>query len=322
MAAKIDDPELLLKVAWLYYVKDLTQEEIAKQVGLSRPTIIRLLKLAREQRIVEFRITRPLPRAFELGFQLEETFGPYGLQEAVVVSPSNGDSKGDVARAAALYVQRILLPDQILGVGWSTILGRMPAYFTPDKHSPSSIVQLVGSVGNVPGVDSFNSFEIAVRLAHMLNVPVHHIPAPAIVESPEIRNILLQDPLTRHALEMAGKCQVGLVGIGVTSANSTMIQTGTVRSDEVAGVAAQGGVGDILAYCYDIEGRAVRTPWQDRIMAISQQQLKEFDNLIGVAAGTKKASAVIGALRGSYLNTLVVDVPLAEAIMSQAGDGL
>ena len=47
---------IVAEVAWLYFVKNLTQGEIARQLKLSRPTIINYLKLAKERQIVCIKI--------------------------------------------------------------------------------------------------------------------------------------------------------------------------------------------------------------------------------------------------------------------------
>ena len=56
MKKVVDDPRLMIKVCDLYYNQDASQQQIGKQLGLSRPTVARLLASAREQQIVEIRI--------------------------------------------------------------------------------------------------------------------------------------------------------------------------------------------------------------------------------------------------------------------------
>jgi len=55
------------------------------------------------------------------------------------------------------------------------------------------------------------------------------------------------------------------------------------------------------------------------------EQLKALDNVVGVAGGVGKIDAVLGALRGGYLNVLVTDAVAAEAVLerhkNETGDG-
>ncbi len=51
--------ELMVKAAELYYELGLTQEEVAAHLAVSRPTVSRLLRQAREQDIVRITIVNP-----------------------------------------------------------------------------------------------------------------------------------------------------------------------------------------------------------------------------------------------------------------------
>lgn len=50
-----DDIRLIVKIAQLYYEQDMTQAQIARELGIYRTTISRLLKRGREQGIVTIR---------------------------------------------------------------------------------------------------------------------------------------------------------------------------------------------------------------------------------------------------------------------------
>lgn len=305
---------LLLKVAQYYYIEGLTQGTIAKRVNLSRPTIVRMLQQAREDGLVEIRLTQPLPQTTLLESKIEKIFLNYGLNEVIVTGTTNGSPKEAVAKATSQYLQRVLRPHHSLGVGWSTTLSYVPSYFSPGQYIPKHIVQLVGSGGKLSGA---NSYEIASKLSNACDIPLEHLPTPAIVESAEICAALMRDATIRHTMGFAPKCNIGLVGIGQVSDSSTMIQTGYLKPQDLKDVAANNGVGDILSHYYDINGKEIPTPWKDRIMGIDLEQLQQIDNVIGVVAGVEKGKAVLGALRGGFINTLIIDIPLAETLLEQ-----
>jgi len=300
--------DLLLEIAWLYYIRGLTQGEIAGKVNLSRPTVIKLLQQAREEGIVEIRLTRPLPRVLSLAERLEERFAGNALYRVVVTATG----KEAVGRAAADYLSRAIKRDTLLGVGWSTTLKCIPRFFAPGKQAPGAIVQLVGAVGAMAGA---NAYEIAMELGRLLGVPVEHLPAPAIVESVALRRALLRDPAIARTLELARQSDIGLVGVGIASPASTMVQTGYLSAADMEAAAERGAVGDILSHYFDIAGKPVETPWEDRIVGLSLSALRHIENVVAVAAGSEKAAAVVGAVRSDVVNTLVVDEPLAEAIL-------
>ncbi len=74
-----DDPTLL--AAWMYYNENLTQEQIAQKLNVSRVTVTRLLQKAKREGIVEVRVTRRLSPQRHLVRKLQDTFG---IDEAVV----------------------------------------------------------------------------------------------------------------------------------------------------------------------------------------------------------------------------------------------
>ena len=77
-----DAEELLLRVAWFYYKDELTQEEIARRLSVSRASVGRMLDRARKVGLVTINLNADHLNAFEVSSQLRRTFG---LSEALVV---------------------------------------------------------------------------------------------------------------------------------------------------------------------------------------------------------------------------------------------
>ena len=46
------EEELMIKIAWYYYIENLTQQEIAKILGINRIKILRLLDKAKENGLI------------------------------------------------------------------------------------------------------------------------------------------------------------------------------------------------------------------------------------------------------------------------------
>src|ERR1700683_3253157 len=87
-AARADDAgrwtseELLLRAAWYYYKDELTQDEIARRLSVSRASVGRLLDRARRVGLVSIHLNSEHLDGFGLSGQLRNTFG---LAEALVV---------------------------------------------------------------------------------------------------------------------------------------------------------------------------------------------------------------------------------------------
>ena len=78
-----DDIRLIVKIAQLYYEQDMTQAQIARELGIYRTTISRLLKRGREQGIVTIAINYDYNENLWLEQQLKQKFA---LQEVVVAA--------------------------------------------------------------------------------------------------------------------------------------------------------------------------------------------------------------------------------------------
>src|SRR3954451_9486605 len=107
---------LLVKVAQLYYLQGLNQDQIGRQLGVSRSKVSRMLKEARERGLVEISIHFPSRFSLDLERQLESELG---LREAVVVNAGGvvgSQILSAVAGAASDYLFRVLQPGDVLGV--------------------------------------------------------------------------------------------------------------------------------------------------------------------------------------------------------------
>ena len=74
-------------------------------------------------------------------------------------------------------------------------------------------------------------------------------------------------------------------------------------------------MGDILCHFIDRNGQLVPSDIEGRLISTSLEKLRNLDNTVGVAAGLNKAKAILAALRGGYLETLITDETTAARIL-------
>src|ERR1041384_7888378 len=72
---------LRIRAAWMYFIEQMTQNEIADVLGVGRVTIVRMLAEARARNEVKITIESELLEIVRLERALEKTFG---LQQALV----------------------------------------------------------------------------------------------------------------------------------------------------------------------------------------------------------------------------------------------
>ena len=75
--------DLLVRISELYYQQNLSQQDISKITGISRPTISRLLDEAKETGVVEIIVHSPINKNPQLSHLVRTTFG---LRDAVIVA--------------------------------------------------------------------------------------------------------------------------------------------------------------------------------------------------------------------------------------------
>lgn len=103
---------LIVKAAFYYYIEGMSQSEISELLGISVPTVSRILKKAKDKRIVEFNIPEQYVDCVYLETKLKKITG---LKE-VIISPciesrqdiTENEVKKNVALEGARYLQRII----------------------------------------------------------------------------------------------------------------------------------------------------------------------------------------------------------------------
>lgn len=305
--------ELMVLAAWLYYEDGMTQEQVASRLDVSRVGVTRLLQRARQEGIVQIRITRPLPLQYELEHSLQRAFG---LQRAIVVRSARTleETLNKIGWAGAEYLQEVLFPNCRLGIAWSQTVRSMAPFLSGMKRKvPCTVNELAGSyLGQV------NPYSVSAEVAQALGVPLESLPAPVLVHSEQVYQTILSETATRRALENARKCDVAFVGLGDSGPGCTVVRAGFLSQQQMAELRSQGAVGDILMRYYDRDGRHVPTPVESRVISLSWEDLRNLPHIVAMAAGSTKVEALAAALRGKLFHTLITDSDTASHVLEQA----
>ena len=130
-----------------------------------------------------------------------------------------------------------------------------------------------------------------------------------------LADMLREEPYVRDVLAMALTARVALVGIGAVSRNATLVRYGYCTASEIDLFARQGAVGDILGYFYDRDGHILSLELHDHVVAISPDQLSWISTIVAAAAGPDKIDAILGVLRGRFVNILITDETTASELL-------
>lgn len=309
-----DRLELLARVAYWYYEEGLSQEEIAARIGRSRSMISRMLQEARDQGLVEIRVHYPLKTDDEMEKHLQEIFG---LSKAWVLATPPGDYETLLRRLGELGARSLQgqLRDGVrIGVGWGTALYEVVRAMPTLQLHDAQVVQIIGSAGY--GDPMVDGPELARWLAQKLGAAYRFLHAPLIVEDERVAQALLQERTVAQTLNLARQVDVAAVGIGtVYSSLSSLRRAGYVGEEDLVSLREAGAVGDLIARQLDANGSAVDYP-HHQVVGIDLQTLRSIPTVIGVAGGIVKAPAILAALRGGYLDVLVIDAATATQVVT------
>jgi lsr operon transcriptional repressor len=103
--------------------------------------------------------------------------------------------------------------------------------------------------------------------------------------------------------------------VGTPAADATIVQMGYLAADDVRQLHDRGVVGDILGQFFDSDGQVVSLPIHDRRIGIELSELASIPKVVGVAGGLHKAEAILGALRGGFLDVLVTNELVALRLL-------
>ena len=118
---------------------------------------------------------------------------------------------------------------------------------------------------------------------------------------------------------MFHKITLALVGIGSVEPSALVASSGNSFSpEELEAIRQSGVVGDICLRFYDANGREVKEPLGNRVIGIDLDRLSRIRTTIGIAGGKRKFAAILAALRGKWVNTLVTDQFTADRLAKQS----
>lgn len=312
--ARVDELRLMAKVARMYYVQKLNQQEITEKLHLHQSTISRILKRARASNMVRISVTTPPGTFAELEDQLISSFH---LEDAVVVDCAAGSEAmvRDLGAALAYYVETTVKPGKNIGISsWSRSLFAMVDALHPgDYCAGGKVVQILGGVGKADS--QFQAIHLAQRLATNIGAVPVLLQSPAIVGSPEAQRILTRDPAIQEASALFEQLDLALIGIGSMEPSRLLSRSGNFFSQhELTELQNKGAVGDICFRFYDAEGKPIKSPLVKRVIGIDLVKLRSCKRVVGVAGGAHKVQAILGALRGGYIDVLITDQHTAKAL--------
>ncbi|HEX7000803.1 MAG TPA: sugar-binding domain-containing protein [Trueperaceae bacterium] len=305
-----------LRVARMYYHLGHTTTEIARLLGVARPTVSRLLSWARSHGLVEFRIVDHREKQLELETRIEDRFGINDVK-IVPVHPDTDTAERQRAVAAftAHYLNSLMEPGTTLTLAWGATVSLLASKLIPKPLEGARVVQMNGS-GN-SGLGITYAADIVAAFAENYAARAYLLPIPAYFDAPATKAAMFQERAIARPLAVAAAADIALFSIGVPDADSYVYKAGYVEQSELDALRAQGVVGDIATVFFRADGTYHDIAMNGRSSGPDLKSLARHKHAVCVVAGENKIPGVVGALKGGFLNTLVIDSPTGEALLEQ-----
>jgi DNA-binding transcriptional regulator LsrR (DeoR family) len=302
--------DLVVTAANLYYLENLTQEEVACKLGLSRVAVSRVLKRARDLGFVQVSIRRPLPELFDLGLRLEKA---WDLKVVRVVATGAGDEStlDNLGRAGAELVAYYGGPGKRIGAAWSRTVSSIVPHLKRPARPPLCVTELAGAY-----LEPGTPFGVSWRLADKLGARLETIPAPILAATAEAKAFMMRERSVIQAFENGARVDLALVGLGGVDEEASIVRTGYVNDENLAEINDRGAVGDILMRYFDAQGRHIPMSFEDRAVSLEWEAITRLPLVIAMAFGPRKIAAMRGAMAGGVIQGLVTDRESSLALLA------
>jgi deoxyribonucleoside regulator len=305
----------LAQVASLYYDQNKSQQEIAKELSVSRSAISRFLTEARDRGIVEIIVHYPWRTCPELEQELISTFNLKAARVLLGQQKTYEEMLQGLGTLAAQYLDNILRDGMIIGISWGSALYQMIRAMRTRNLPGVEIIQVIGATG--AQVDPTDGPILAQLLSDRLGGFARYLHAPLIVDNEAARDALLQDRNIRETIARAKQADIMLVGIGTPDPELySLLRAGYLNETEAQDIRAAGVTGDICGHHYSLTGEWLDIDINHRAIGIDLDALTKIDRVIGVAGSSQKGAAILGALLGGYVNVLVTDDRAAQKVLT------
>lgn len=279
--------------------------------------ISKLLQEARDKHVVEITINKPHSRVPKLENILKENFD---LKDALVLDNkmlAYEETLSTLGKLGAQYVDDLISENSIVGVLWGKTLLNLIKNLKPKKKLPITTVQMVGSAAKDNTI--VDSQELMRRMAKIYGGKCKYLYAPLYVDNDYARKALMHEPVLSDTIFFANKSDIILTGVGTTDAMfSSSLWANYLERVKQYYLDDLKAVGCIYGRVYNDLGEEVDIDINQKVIGIDTSAIRQANHVIGIAAGKFKAKAILGAIRGKYINTLITDDATASKILSLA----
>jgi DNA-binding transcriptional regulator LsrR (DeoR family) len=319
------EADMMVRAAWLYYVAEKTQNEIASILGVSRVKAARLIGDARTNGIVTIDIDPRLSAQSELEERIRKTFGlqfcyvtpPLDDEDAAIAGSEQGEAlaRRGVGMVGARILRSILSQNQssetVIGLAWGRTISAMADALLPINAPDTQFVSLLGSLTRSA---SANPFDVVQKIASKAGGQAKYLPVPFIADSEDDREVFIQQRVVQDIVRTAMRATACFISVGECDSSSFLSRYGYLSPDDLKNLKELGAVGDTLGLFFDANGNYIDSSICRRTLAINLSTLSQ-SSIILLSAGSTKVKATSAILKAGFITGLVIDAASASLLL-------
>ncbi len=314
-----DRYEDMYQAATRYYIQGETMESIAHQLRLSRSSVSRLLKEARESGLVRISLADHTGSQSPLAATLASAFGVRVHLVPVRESANENLRFDQVARLAGRLFTEAVDDHQLIGVAWGVTLSHVARHLGRRPLVGSTIVQMNGGANQrSSGIPYIG--EILQSIGDAFDSRVVLFPVPAFFDYAATKEAMWRERSVQNVLRLHDRLDLAVFGVGSLQGQvpSHVYSAGYMDANDMQKLADDGVVGDVCTVLLREDGTYDDIDYNARATGLTPAELQNVPRRICVVADPSRAPAVVGALRARVATDLVIDEATARAIADRA----
>lgn len=308
----------MYQAASRYYVQGETMQSIARHLGLSRSSVSRLLKNARETGLVRISLAEHSGSQSPAAKAISDAFGVRVHIIAVRDSANEYVRFDQVARLAARLITEAVDDNMVIGAAWGVTVANIARHLGHRSLVGSTVIQMNGGANShSTGIPYIG--EILETIGEAFDARVIHFPVPAFFDFAETKQAMWRERSVTYVLNKLAHLDLAIFGVGSPqgAVPSQVYTAGYFDPDDISRLKKQGVVGDVCTVLLREDGSWEDIDLNHRATGLTPPELHKVPKRICVVGDPRRAQALLGALRAGVVTHLVVDEGTARLVLDR-----
>ena len=225
--------------------------------------------------------------------------------DRVIITPTEGTLMvKKLGFAGAKLLQELLEPDSVVAISGGSTMAAVAEEMPILPFNPT----VVPARGGVGAVVEYQANVIASVLAERLRGTYKMLHLPDGLSQDSLHMLMTCEPQIKEIGDLISRTDVLLFGIGTAM---RMADQRHIADEVRKQLVDNHAVGEALGQYCDMDGKLI---YSTNNIGLSLPDVAKVPNVIAVAGGQEKASAIIGVMRACQKGILIIDEQAAEGM--------